>query len=709
MRITNYELRITNDGKGLQTSASARSRLFVIRNLSFVILLFVLHTPYLILQARAQNVGVGIAIPDNSALLQLETTSKGFLIPRMTDALMQSISTPATGDLVYNTTYTNFYDYNGTIWTPVSGGNNWSLTGNLSTSPTTNFLGTIDAQDLVQKTDYNERMRFYSGGNVGLTNVTGIAEALRFYERSGSGSLYTGFMAGVQTSTAHYILPPADGLPNQALVTDGAGNLSWHTFTTFGGSGSQSIWKRGGAAGGEYSDSSGNSDSGPYSIVAGKSNSVSGNYEMVFGEGNSASGSYGAVHGGVSNNSSGDHDVLGGGQSNSNSATGVYIGGGKSNATSGNEEVVLGGSGASFSGTNSTILGGISNKTSSNNELVYGSNVTVGGGSGLVVFKTGTSTRMGIGTASPTEFLDVVGNLKFSGSLKPNGSAGTSGKYLLSAGAAAPPTWGSITIPTTNWSLTGTSGSNPATNFIGTSDAQDLVIRTKAAERMRVTSTGLVGIGTSTPAHQLSVLTTSTSDEVAAIYGAASGATSSQAIAIWGRADNNSTSNTGTISALATGNGNTASGTTNVALQISQGEFAMGRTTEATAAGSIVEGATTGTLYSAQGPSGVVQLSLVTDLMSAAPVAGTYQDLGTVTINNRYIMVNSIIVADVVAKTNGGGTPDPKNSVYRVDVESRTAGSCVLRIGMVPFVTDAGTFQGSDYIRIGYVVINPGR
>jgi hypothetical protein len=676
---------------------------------AFIVFLFILQTSSFILPAQAQNVGIGTATPGPSALLQLETTSKGFLIPRMTDAQMQAISTPATGDLVYNTTYTNFYCYNGTIWTPIAGGNNWSLTGNSSTSPTTNFLGTIDAQDLVQKTNSNERMRFYNGGNVGLTNVTGVAEAIRFYERSGSGSLYTGFMAGVQTSTVHYILPPADGLPNQALVTDGAGNLSWHTFTTFGGSGSQSIWKRGSAAGGEYSDSSSNSDSGPYSIVAGHSNSVSGNYEDIFGSGNSGSGSYGALHGGVSNTSSGDHDVLAGGQSNHTSATGVYIGGGKSNTTSGNEEVVLGGSGGSFSGTNSTILGGLNNSASSNNELIYGSNVTVGGGSGFVVFKMGTHTKMGIGTTSPTEFLDIVGNLKFSGSLKPNGSAGTSGKYLLSAGAGAPPTWGTITIPTTNWSLTGTSGSNPATNFLGTSDAQDLAIRTKAIERMRVTSAGLIGIGTSTPAHQLSVLTTGTSDETAAIYGAASGTTSSQAIAIWGRADNSSTSNTGTISTLATGNGNTTAGTTNVALQISQGEFAMGRTTQAASAGSIVEGATTGTLYSTQGPSGVIQLSLVTDLMSAAPVAGTYQDMGTVIINNPYITANSIIIASIVAKTNGGGTPDPKNSVYRVDVESRTAGSCVLRIGMIPFVSDVNTYQGLDYIRVAYAVINPGR
>jgi hypothetical protein len=53
---------------------------------------------------RAQNVGIGIATPDNSALLQLQTTTLGFLPPRMSDAQIQSISSPATGDLTYSTT-----------------------------------------------------------------------------------------------------------------------------------------------------------------------------------------------------------------------------------------------------------------------------------------------------------------------------------------------------------------------------------------------------------------------------------------------------------------------------------------------------------------------------------------------------------------------------------------------------------------------------
>lgn len=48
----------------------------------------------------------------------------------------------------------------------------WSTTGNTGTNPTDNFLGTIDTQDLVVKTDNTERVRFTSAGNVGIGTTT---------------------------------------------------------------------------------------------------------------------------------------------------------------------------------------------------------------------------------------------------------------------------------------------------------------------------------------------------------------------------------------------------------------------------------------------------------------------------------------------------------------------------------------------------------
>ena len=63
------------------------------------------------------------------------------------------------------------------------------------------------------------------------------------------------------------------------------------------------------------------------------------------------------------------------------------------------------------------------------------------------------------------------------------------------------------------WMLSGNSGTNPTQDFIGTSDAQDLVIRTNNTERIRVTDDGFVGINNSAPVCLLDVLHPSTPSE----------------------------------------------------------------------------------------------------------------------------------------------------------------------------------------------------
>lgn len=50
-----------------------------------------------------------------------------------------------------------------------------------------------------------------------------------------------------------------------------------------------------------------------------------------------------------------------------------------------------------------------------------------------------------------------------------------------------------------NWGLEGNDNTDGTTNYLGTSDANDLIIRTNDIERMRITSDGDVGIGTASP------------------------------------------------------------------------------------------------------------------------------------------------------------------------------------------------------------------
>jgi hypothetical protein len=157
-----------------------------------------------------QNVGIGTNTPHPTALLELYSTSKGLLIPRMTQAERDAISSPATGLLIYQTDNTpGFYYWNGTAWIPIlssSSGSGlfWSLTGNSITG--TEFLGTTNAQPLVIRTDNTERVRITETGNVGIGTSTPGA---RLHVENGEIWLFnngnnTRFVIGDNPTTGQY-------------------------------------------------------------------------------------------------------------------------------------------------------------------------------------------------------------------------------------------------------------------------------------------------------------------------------------------------------------------------------------------------------------------------------------------------------------------------------------------------------------------------
>lgn len=68
------------------------------------------------LTANAQGVGIGTPSPVASAILELSSTSKGFLMPRMTTTNRTAIASPATGLQVFDLTTNTLWYFNGTIW-----------------------------------------------------------------------------------------------------------------------------------------------------------------------------------------------------------------------------------------------------------------------------------------------------------------------------------------------------------------------------------------------------------------------------------------------------------------------------------------------------------------------------------------------------------------------------------------------------------------
>lgn len=116
----------------------------------------------------AQSIAINTdgSTADASAILDVKSTGKGMLIPRLTTVQRTAIASPATGLLVFDTDTNAFWFYNGTAWTKLeASGKNWSVTGNSGTTAGTNFIGSTDARDVVFKTGNTERMRLLSAPN----------------------------------------------------------------------------------------------------------------------------------------------------------------------------------------------------------------------------------------------------------------------------------------------------------------------------------------------------------------------------------------------------------------------------------------------------------------------------------------------------------------------------------------------------------------
>ena len=83
------------------------------------------------------QVGIGTNSPASTAKLEVNSTTKGFLLPTMTQTQRNAISTPATGLLIYQSDNTpGFYYYNGAAWTAIAGAAGGGAAGYSSTANT---------------------------------------------------------------------------------------------------------------------------------------------------------------------------------------------------------------------------------------------------------------------------------------------------------------------------------------------------------------------------------------------------------------------------------------------------------------------------------------------------------------------------------------------------------------------------------------------
>jgi hypothetical protein len=199
------------------------------------------------------NVGIGTLTPTASALLELVSTDKGFLAPRLTTAQRLAIPSPANGLMVYDLDLECYYFYNAVtlIWQSTCTGlqgppgpvgppanNAWFLIGNAGINVATNFLGTTDLQPINVKTNNVTRFIFPVANQVHAA-VDGTA-ALPFYSflnNTGMGAYRAGAnILGFSTSGLERMRVSANGrLSVNTILTDGQLDVKSNFNTSLAG------------------------------------------------------------------------------------------------------------------------------------------------------------------------------------------------------------------------------------------------------------------------------------------------------------------------------------------------------------------------------------------------------------------------------------------------------------------------------------------
>jgi hypothetical protein len=392
------------------------------------LLLVVLLTGLSAVTKAQNNVGVNTTTPDPSAALDVQSTSQGMLIPRMTASQRGLIAAPATGLLVYQSDApAGFYFYDGTVWSMLGATGQQGIQGIQGIQgvkgdtgvagpgiPIGGTAGQILAK--IDNTNFNTQW---------ITSPTGDSSQL---QKVTEPSIIT--LSGL--ATGWRIL--GRDTANYGNIGIDAIDLSFSNTpsTTLGATGSGSI-----AMGDKTTALA------AYSTAIGKSTIASGSSSTAMGDGTTASGTNSTAMGNGTTSSGGNSTATGLSTTASGNAStsmgSLTTASGNSSTAMGSSTIASGirstamGHGTTASGTSSTSMGigtkaksgaeltiGMFNDTitTPNNGFVNDSNrlFTVGNGSSLNNRKTAfviqQDGNIGINQKHPTEKLDINGSIK---------------------------------------------------------------------------------------------------------------------------------------------------------------------------------------------------------------------------------------------------------------------------------------------------------
>ena len=458
---------------------------------------------FVFLLSFVSNAQVGIGTTAPKASLDITSTNvsvpafnDGLLIPRVNVFPATNPGADQNSMLVYLTTTVGtktpgFYYWNNpsTSWLPFGSSKDaWELEGNTGIDDTVNFIGTTDSEELVFKTNNIEFTRLTNKGQFELSSVR--------------NNIFIGKQAGenfdITTSTfgrRNIYIGEEAGFSNIVRSDNIAIGYQADRLNTLG-SNSISI--------GSYALS--NSDESDYSIAMGRgslNNRTKSFYNVGLG------------HRTLSLATSGNYNTAVGADAGRTTAgdNSVYVGYRADSESSGNQNVVIGAN----SGVQNLAAGDPSGRvligynvwnnrpgnnilaienSSSITPLLYGefdNNIVRVGGE--LQIGSSDDTTAGSFYAFPTADGTTGQVLTTDGSgavtwENAGSGAGTDDQDLTLTGNVLSIEDGNSVTLSDDWRTTGNTGTNPTTNFLGTTDSQDLVLRTNNLERLRLTTTG---------------------------------------------------------------------------------------------------------------------------------------------------------------------------------------------------------------------------
>jgi hypothetical protein len=161
------------------------------------------------------NIGIGTSAPDASAILDISSTTKGIVIPRMTSAQRNAIVSPTTGLLIYQTdASTGFYFYNGSSWMSVSEPN-WTSAGTIQSVG----WGATTTAPIIGSATINDYSYKQIGANTWKCKLTYSAGGSSTGVNIGSGDYLFTLPNGLQFNTS---------IAGQEIYNDLVGSSSWN-------------------------------------------------------------------------------------------------------------------------------------------------------------------------------------------------------------------------------------------------------------------------------------------------------------------------------------------------------------------------------------------------------------------------------------------------------------------------------------------------